>query len=128
MASTVGGFVTVSATPPIGRRSRRIDRWVTAAVVDTPGPDACQRRLMAYSVEKLCFEAATNDSGLIVQSQFCAHGGVLTTHHLSPTSRYGARGGVRDRTLTTAQRSTRIRRASEIEFFNRIGHEPPAIS
>src|SRR5450755_4665584 len=80
---------------------------------------------MAYSVEKLCFEAAANDSGLIVQSQFCAHGGVLTTHHLSPTSRYGARGGVRDRTLTTAQRSTRIRRASEIEFFNRIGRELP---
>jgi hypothetical protein len=33
----------------------------------------------------------------------------------------------RDPTLSTAQQSRRIRRPSEIEFFNRIGRELPSI-
>jgi hypothetical protein len=46
------------------------------------------RRLMAYSVEKLCFEDTTCASDPLERSQFLAHGGVLPTRHLSPTSRY----------------------------------------
>lgn len=76
----------------------------------------------AYSVEKLCFEGATNASGPLERSQSCAHGGVPATHHLSPTSRCGARRVARDPTLSTAQQSRRIRRPSEIEFFNG-GHQ-----
>ena len=80
-----------------------------------------ERPLLAYSVEKLCFEGAANGSGPLERSQSCAHGGVPATHHLSPTSRCGACRVARDPSSPTAQQSRRIRRPSEIEFFNRIG-------
>jgi len=69
-------------------------------------------------VEKLCFERAANASGPLERPQSCAHGGVPATHHLSPTSRSGARRVTRDPTLSTAQQLRRFRRPSEIEFFN----------
>jgi hypothetical protein len=103
-------------------------RWhevaLTACVrrCQTAGRTAARQRLQsAYSVEKLCFEGAANGSGPLERSQSCAHGGVPATHHLSPTSRCGARRVARDLSSPTAQQSRRIRRPSEIEFFNRIG-------
>ena len=47
-----------------------------------------QRQLWVYSVEKLCFEDTTCASDPLERSQFLAHGGVLPTRRLSPTSRY----------------------------------------
>ena len=64
---------------------------------------------------------AANASGPLERSQSCAHGGGPATHHLSPTSRCGARRVMRPPTLSTAQQLRRIRRPSEIESFNRIG-------
>src|SRR5450755_2189190 len=106
-----------------------LDARERAAPNSLPGPsrprsavsEAQELTLPAYSVEKLYFEDATTASGPLERSRLSAHGGVLATHQLSPASRYEARSVARDPNLSTAQRSRRIPRPSEIEFFNRIG-------
>lgn len=84
-----------------------------------------QHPLPAYPVENLCFEDATTARAARSSDySLSAHGGVLATHHLSPASRYEARSVARDPNLSMAQRSRRIPRQSEIEFFNGTGHWP----
>ena len=103
------------------RGAQTASNWTCRSHLYMPRADVRGRQLLAYSVEKLCFEAAANGSGPLERSQSCAHGGVPATHHLSPTSRCGACRVARDPSSPTAQQSRRIRRPSEIEFFNRIG-------
>jgi hypothetical protein len=77
----------------------------------------------ANSVEKLCFEDTTCASDPLERSQFLAHGGVLPTRHLSPTSRYSDRSGMPELILSMHKRSKSFPCPGEIEFFNRIGQK-----